>query len=70
MADSGLNTDEALAIGTLCITFGIGLMCLSTIFCRSFCVNPEEEPPRIRYSRNKYYSSEPPTPVNKFIISR
>jgi len=45
MADSGLNTDEALAIGTLCITFGIGLMCLSTIFCRSFCVNPEEEPP-------------------------
>jgi predicted transcriptional regulator YheO len=46
MADAltGLDTDEWLAIGMLCITFGIGVMCLVTIFCRSFCVNEQDEP--------------------------
>jgi len=44
MADSGLDMDEWLAIGVLCITFVIGLLCLTTIFWRSFCVNPQEEP--------------------------
>ena len=40
---SEMDTDTGLAIGAICITFGIGLICTLTILCRARCVEDEEE---------------------------
>lgn len=39
---SEMNTDEGLAIGIIVITFGLGLICMVTIFCRSYCAEDQE----------------------------
>jgi hypothetical protein len=42
-----LDMDTGLAIGAICLTFGLGLICMLTIFCRSFFANQIEEPTEI-----------------------
>ena len=38
---SEMNTDEGLAIGIIVSTFGLGLICMVTIFCRSYCAEDQ-----------------------------
>lgn len=33
-----MDNDEELAIIVMCLVFGLGLICMLTIFSRSFCV--------------------------------
>ena len=40
---SEMDTDAGLAIGALIMTFGLGMVCMITIVCRTRCVDELQE---------------------------
>ena len=48
MSITEIDTDSGLAIGILVVTFGLGLVCMLTMFCRSYCLKEQEEVPEVQ----------------------